>query len=241
MIVYPAIDLKQGVCVQLVQGRMQDATIFGTDPAAMARRWEAEGARWLHVVDLNGAFEGGSRNLEAISAIVKAVDIPVQLGGGIRTMEAIELLLDEIGVTRVILGTAALRDPDLVKRAVEAYGGDRIAVGIDARGGRVAVSGWAEQTDMDPLELAMMMKKAGVQHLIYTDISRDGTLTGPNFESTENLIRQTGMDVILSGGMTTLSDVTQARTIGAAGCIIGTALYRGSIRLNEALEEASKC
>lgn len=240
MIVYPAIDLKDGECVQLVQGRMDEATLYGRDPAAMARRWVGEGARWLHVVDLNGAFAGESRNLPAIRAIVEAAGVPVQVGGGIRTLETVELLLERVGVGRVILGTAALRDPALVEAAVKRYT-DRVAVGIDARNGRVAVEGWAEDTDTTPLELARFMGRIGVRSLIYTDISRDGTLSGPNFEATAELIRQTGLEVILSGGMSRLSNVTRAREIGAAGCIIGTALYEGAIRLSEAVREAEAC
>lgn len=240
MIIIPAIDLKDGMCVQLVQGRMEDATVFGTDPAEMARRWMDEGARWLHVVDLDGAFAGVSRNIDAIRAIRKAVRIPVELGGGIRTMDAVARMLDEIGLDRIVLGTAALRDPGFVEHAVKRYT-SRIAVGIDARDGRVAVSGWAEDTDVSAVDMALRMRDIGVKTLIYTDISRDGTLTGPNFDATEALIRETGIDVILSGGMTRMSNVTQARQIGAAGCIIGTALYRGTIDLAQAIREAEAC
>lgn len=240
MIILPAIDLKDGRCVQLVQGRMKDATVFGNDPAAMACRWVGEGARWLHVVDLDGALAGASRNLDAIRAIRRAVRIPIELGGGIRTMDAAARMLDEIGLDRIVLGTAALRDPGLVTQAVKRYT-DRIAIGIDARNGRVAVSGWAEDTDVSAIDLALRMRDVGVKTLIYTDISRDGTLTGPNFDATAALIRETGIDVILSGGMTHMSNVTQARRIGAAGCIIGTALYRGTIDLAQAIREAEAC
>ncbi|NLG38251.1 MAG: 1-(5-phosphoribosyl)-5-((5-phosphoribosylamino)methylideneamino)imidazole-4-carboxamide isomerase, partial [Clostridiales bacterium] len=164
MIIIPAIDLKDGMCVQLVQGRMEDATVFGTDPAEMARRWMDEGARWLHVVDLDGAFAGVSRNIDAIRAIRKAVRIPVELGGGIRTMDAAVRMLDEIGLDRIVLGTAALRDSELVAQVVKRYT-DRIAVGIDARSGHVAVSGWAEDTEVSAIALALRMRDMGVKTL----------------------------------------------------------------------------
>lgn len=240
MIIYPAIDIKNGECVRLVQGRMRDATVYGRDPAAMARRWAGEGARWLHVVDLDGAFAGASRNLEAVRAIVGAVSVPVEVGGGIRTMAAVAELLEETGAARVILGTAALRDPALVQAAIKRYT-DRIAVGVDARDGRVSVAGWAEDTGTGALELALRMRDLGVRTLIYTDIGRDGTLAGPNVEATRRMVAETGLDIILSGGMTTLFNVNQARETGAAGCIIGTALYEGTIRLAEAIEEARSC
>jgi phosphoribosylformimino-5-aminoimidazole carboxamide ribotide isomerase len=240
MIIYPAIDLKNGECVRLMQGRMRESTVYGRDPAAMARRWAGEGAQWLHVVDLDGAFAGVPRNLEAIRAIIGAVSIPVEVGGGIRTMAAIAELIEETGAARVVLGTAALRDQALIQRAVKRYT-YRIAVGVDARDGRASVAGWVEDTGTNALELALRMRDLGVRTLIYTDIGRDGTLTGPNIEATRRVIEETGVDVILSGGVTSIYNVTQARQIGAAGCVIGRALYEGAIRLADAIQEAQSC
>ncbi len=237
MNIYPAIDLKDNACVRLLQGRMEDATVYGKDPAQMARRWVDEGAQWLHVVDLDGAFAGESVNLPAIRAIVAAAGIPVQLGGGIRTMEQISRMLDEVGVRRVILGTVAIEEPGLVAEAVRRYG-ERIAVGIDASQGRVAVRGWAEATTVTPVELGVKMTEMGVQTIIYTDISRDGMLTGPNFEATQALIEATGASVIVSGGVASLADIHRSRTIGAEGVILGRAIYTGAIELGQALAEA---
>lgn len=237
MNIYPAIDLKDNACVRLLQGRMEDATVYGRDPAQMARRWVSEGARWLHVVDLDGAFTGESVNLPAIQAIVAASGIPVQLGGGIRTLEQIGRMLEQVGVQRVILGTAAIEEPDLVAEAVRRYG-ERIAVGIDASQGRVAVRGWAEATAVTPVELGLKMTALGVQTIIYTDISRDGMLTGPNFEATKELIEATGAQVIVSGGVASLEDVRRSRAIGAEGVILGRAMYTGAVALGQALKEA---
>ena len=237
MNIYPAIDLKDNACVRLLQGRMEDATVYGRDPAQMARRWVSEGARWLHVVDLDGAFAGESVNLPAIQAIVAASGIPVQLGGGIRTLEQIGRMLEQVGVQRVILGTAAIEEPDLVAEAVRRYG-ERIAVGIDASQGRVAVRGWAEATAVTPVELWLKMTALGVQTIIYTDISRDGMLTGPNFEATKELIEATGAQVIVSGGVASLEDVRRSRAIGAEGVILGRAMYPGAVALGQALKEA---
>ena len=239
MNIYPAIDLKDNACVRLLQGRMEDATVYGKDPAQMARRWVAEGARWLHVVDLDGAFAGESVNLPAIRAIVAAAGIPVQLGGGIRTMEQIDRMLRQVGVQRVILGTAAIEEPDLVEKAVQRYG-ERIAVGIDASHGRVAVRGWAEATAVSPVELGQKMVALGIQTIIYTDISRDGMLTGPNFEATQALIKATGAQVIVSGGVASLADIRCSRSIGAEGVILGRAIYTGAVALGQALKEAEE-
>ncbi len=229
MIVYPAIDLKGGQCVRLKQGDMAQATVYGDDPAAVAAAFERQGARWLHVVDLDGAFAGESRNREAIAAILAAVNMPVQLGGGIRTMAALEALLG-MGVRRAILGTAALRDQAFLREAVETFG-PRVAVGIDARDGRVAVQGWAEVSDMTAAELARCVADVGVQTIIYTDIARDGMLSGPNFDATAALITPGGPGVIVSGGVASLEHVRRAEAIEAAGIIIGRALYTGDIRL----------
>ncbi len=230
MILYPAIDLKDGACVRLLRGEMTQATVFNDDPAAQARRFEAAGFAWLHVVDLNGAFAGHAVNEAAVEAIMDAVSLPVQLGGGIRDLAAIERWLAR-GVRRVILGTAAVREPALVHEACRAHPG-RIAVGIDARDGRVAVAGWAEATDVDALMLARRFEDAGVETIIYTDISRDGALGGLNVEATAALARAIAIPVIASGGVASQADLdaVKAREAdGIAGVICGRALYDGRI------------
>jgi phosphoribosylformimino-5-aminoimidazole carboxamide ribotide isomerase len=235
MILYPAIDLKEGRCVRLVRGDMAQATVFNNDPAAQAASFAASGASWLHLVDLDGAFAGKPMNARAVEAIVDAVDIPVQLGGGIRTLETIENWLDR-GVKRVILGTVAVKDPDLVMRACARFPG-HVAVGIDARGGRVAVEGWAEDTDITALDLAGKFADAGVAAIIYTDIDRDGVLQGANIPATADLARAISIPVIASGGVSSLADIDGLRAEESiAGAIIGRALYDGRIDLAEALK-----
>lgn len=234
MILYPAIDLKDGACVRLLRGDMDAATVFGTDPAAQAARFAAAGARWLHLVDLNGAFAGRPVNGEAVQAILQAVDLPVQLGGGIRDMGTIEGWLGR-GVARVILGTVAVENPDLVAEAAAAFPG-RIAVGIDARGGRVATRGWAEQTGIAATDLARRFEDASVAAIIYTDIDRDGAMQGPNVAATQALARAVSIPVIASGGVSSLADLIALRDAGAiAGAISGRALYDGALDLSEAL------
>lgn len=234
MILYPAIDLKDGNCVRLLRGDMEAATVFGTDPAAQAKAFQNAGAEWLHLVDLNGAFEGRPVNAQAVEAILAAIDIPTQLGGGIRDMATIETWLDR-GLTRVILGTVAVENPDLVRDAAEAFPG-RIAVGIDARGGRVATRGWATETEIDATDLARRFQDAGVAAIIYTDIDRDGAMGGPNIAATEALARAVTIPVIASGGVSSLSDLRAlADTRVIAGAISGRALYDGAIDLKEAL------
>ncbi|GAB4386227.1 1-(5-phosphoribosyl)-5-[(5-phosphoribosylamino)methylideneamino]imidazole-4-carboxamide isomerase [Albidovulum sp.] len=234
MILYPAIDLKDGQCVRLLHGEMDRATVFGDDPAAQAARFEAAGCAWLHLVDLNGAFAGRPVNAGAVEAILARVRVPVQLGGGIRDMATIEGWLGK-GVARVILGTVAVEDPDLVRAAARAFPG-RVAVGIDARGGRVATRGWAEETDLDAAELARRFEDAGVAAIIYTDINRDGAMTGPNVEATAALARGVSVPVIASGGVSSLADLVALRDTGViAGAISGRALYDGAIDLGEAL------
>lgn len=236
MILYPAIDLKDGNCVRLLRGDMEAATIFGTDPAAQARAFQEAGAEWLHLVDLNGAFAGHPVNADAVRAILAAVDIPVQLGGGIRDMETIESWLQS-GLARVILGTVAVEQPELVKEAAEAFPG-RVAVGIDARKGKVATRGWAEETEVSAIELAQQFEDAGVAAIIYTDIDRDGAMQGPNVHATEALARAVKIPVIASGGISSLDDLTELRSTRViAGAISGRALYDGAIDLREALAE----
>jgi phosphoribosylformimino-5-aminoimidazole carboxamide ribotide isomerase len=234
MILYPAIDLKEGQAVRLVKGEMSSATVFSDAPADQARAFAASGCEWLHLVDLNGAFAGRPANAEAVEAIIAAVDIPCQLGGGLRDMATIEGWLGR-GLTRVILGTAAVRDPDLVREAARAFPG-RVAVGIDARGGMVATEGWAEVTDIEATELARRFEDAGVAALIYTDIDRDGAMAGPNVAATEALARAVSIPVIASGGVSSLDDLRALQKTGAiSGAISGRALYDGAIDLREAL------
>jgi len=234
MILYPAIDLKDGNCVRLLRGDMAAATVFGTDPAAQARAFAAAGAEWLHLVDLNGAFAGRPVNAAAVEAILGAVAIPVQLGGGIRDRAGIEAWLDK-GVARVILGTVAVEEPSLVREAAAAHPG-RVAVGIDARKGRVATRGWAEATEVEATDLARRYEDAGVAAIIYTDIDRDGAMQGPNVAATEALARAVTIPVIASGGVASLRDLMALRDTGViAGAISGRALYDGALDLREAL------
>lgn len=236
MILFPAIDLKDGNCVRLKLGLMEEATVFNTDPAAQARTFAEAGAQWIHVVDLNGAFAGKPINGGAVEAILAAVSVPVQLGGGIRDMATIEAWLER-GVARVILGTVALRDPALVKEACRRFPG-RVAVGIDAKGGRVAVEGWAETSDLTVLDLAMKFEDAGAAAIVYTDIDRDGVLVGPNVAATADLARAISTPVIASGGVSSLDDLRALKAVapsGIAGVISGRALYDGRIDLKAAL------
>jgi phosphoribosylformimino-5-aminoimidazole carboxamide ribotide isomerase len=235
MILYPAIDLKDGRCVRLLRGAMESATVFGEDPAAQARAFEAAGCRWLHLVDLDGAFAGRPVNAGAVEAILAAVGVPVQLGGGIRDRATVEGWLEK-GVARVILGTAALRDPGLVREAATAHPG-RVAVGIDARGGRVAVEGWAETSEVEALDLARRFEDAGVAAIVYTDIERDGAMAGPNVAATAALARAVAIPVIASGGIASLDDLRALKDCGAPldGAISGRALYEGRLDLGEAV------
>ncbi len=236
MILFPAIDLKDGQCVRLKLGEMDSATVYNTDPAAQARAFEAQGFEWLHVVDLNGAFAGRSVNSAAVGAILKATNNPVQLGGGIRTIPQIEDWLDR-GLARVILGTVAVREPELVKEACRLFPG-KIAVGIDARGGKVAVEGWAEASSLGAIELAQKFEGAGVAAIIYTDIDRDGVLTGINWEATIALAEAVSIPVIASGGLASLDDIRRMIQPDAQkleGAISGRALYDGRIDPGEAL------
>tara|TARA_R110002020_G_scaffold80502_8_gene200860 strand:+ start:2381 stop:3121 length:741 start_codon:yes stop_codon:yes gene_type:complete len=236
VILFPAIDLKDGQCVRLKLGDMDQATVFNDDPAAQAKSFEDQGFDYLHVVDLNGAFAGESVNGAAVEAILKAVDFPVQLGGGIRTLAHIESWLDK-GLARVILGTVAVRDPALVREAAKKWPG-QVAVGIDARAGMVAVEGWAETSELSVIELARRFEGAGVAAIIYTDIDRDGVLAGINWEATLALARATTIPVIASGGLASMDDIarmTQPDYRVLEGAISGRALYDGRIDSREAL------
>jgi phosphoribosylformimino-5-aminoimidazole carboxamide ribotide isomerase len=234
MILYPAIDLKDGQAVRLVRGEMDQATVFNTDPAAQARSFQDAGSTWLHLVDLNGAFAGQPVNGAAVEAILAATDVPAQLGGGIRDMETIEMWLTR-GIARVILGTVAVENPALVRQAAAAFPG-QIAVGIDARKGRVATKGWAEETDVMVTDLARQFEDAGVAAIIYTDIDRDGAMGGPNVQATADLARATSIPVIASGGVSSLADLIALRDTGViAGAIPGRALYDGALDLGQAL------
>ena len=235
MILYPAIDLKDGQCVRLLKGDMEKATVFGDDPAAQARSFVEAGCEWLHLVDLNGAFARRPVNGAAVEAILSAVNVPVQLGGGIRDMETISGWLEK-GLARVILGTVAVENPDLVREAARVFPG-QVAVGLDARNGKVATRGWAEETDVEVTDLARQFEDAGIAAIIYTDINRDGAMQGPNIEATAALARAVSIPVIASGGVSSLDDLIALRDCGAGlnGAISGRALYDGALDLATAL------
>lgn len=241
MLLFPAIDLKEGKAVRLLQGRMEDSTVYAENPVNVAKAFENQGAEYLHMVDLNGAFSGKPMNDETIRKIVASVSMKIQVGGGIRTMERITELLD-LGVERVILGTIAVKNPDLVAEAARRYG-KRVIVGIDAKDGLVAVQGWAETTEMRAVDLGKAMKAVGIQSVVFTDISRDGMLQGPNIESTVQMAQETGLSVIASGGISTLADLRNLQVevqkgVSIEGAITGKALYSGAFTLQEALEAA---
>src|ERR1700742_39297 len=239
MIIFPAIDLKDGVCVRLKKGVMEDATVFNTDPAAQARDFASQGFQWLHCVDLNGAFAGHSANTEAIKSFRAAIGLPIQLGGGIRDMAAVESWL-AAGITRVILGTAALTDPAFVKEAARAHPG-RIVVGADAKGGKIATQGWAEVSELTPVELGRRFEDAGVAALLFTDIDGDGLLQGVNVKATAALARALSIPVIASGGVGSLADIealVAADEPNIEGVVVGRALYDGRIDPAQALKVA---
>ena len=236
MLIIPAIDLKEGKCVRLEQGLMNKATVYSEDPATTAKHWEEQGAELLHVVDLNGAFAGAPKNLDAIKAIRAAVKIPIEVGGGIRDIATIETLVS-IGIDRIILGTAAVENPAFVREACERFPG-RIIVGIDAKDGLVAIKGWAEVTKVHAIDLALQMQEYGVIAIIYTDIKRDGMLSGPNIEATKSLAKALNIPVIASGGVHTMKDIENLLTVrysGVSGVITGKAIYSGSLDLKEAI------
>ena len=232
MILYPAIDMLDGQAVRLRQGKRDDVTVYG-DPVEMSAKWRAKGAEWLHLVDLTAAFEGKTAHLPLIREVVAAFDGQVELGGGLRTMQDIELRV-KAGVKRCIIGTAAAENPELVRQAAREFPGC-IAVGIDAKNGLVATRGWVETSTLTAVELALRMRDMGVKDVIYTDVSRDGMMQGPNVEATRRLIEQTGMDIIGSGGVSCLTDLGNLKAAGCAGAILGRAMYEGAFTLEEAL------
>ena len=235
MILYPAIDLKDGQAVRLLRGDMENSTVFSDSPATQARAFQEAGCQWLHLVDLNGAFAGEPVNGAAVEAILAETSVPAQLGGGIRDMATIEMWIGK-GIARVILGTVAVENPDLVREAARAFPG-KVAVGLDAREGRVATRGWAEETDIMVIDLARSFEDAGVAAIIYTDINRDGAMQGPNIEATADLARAVHIPVIASGGVSSLADLEALRDTGViAGAISGRALYDGALDLAAALK-----
>ena len=239
MLILPAIDLRNGKCVNLVQGRAEEETIFSDEPIEMAKRWETEGAEYLHLVDLDGAFHGATANLQIVREIVDAIRIPVQLGGGIRTPERLDQIL-ALGVARAILGTAALKNPGFVEEACRKYG-EGIAVGIDAKDELVATEGWLNVSHKPAIEFAREMQNLGVLTIVYTDIKSDGMLKGPNMEATRAIVEEVEVGVIASGGITSVEDLKTLKSIGASGAIIGRALYTGDLDLQSALAAARPC
>lgn len=233
MRIYPAIDIKDGQCVRLLQGRFSDVTVYGNDPAEMALKWEREGGEYIHVVDLDGALKGHGVNAEAIKKICASVNIPVQTGGGIRTMEDIESKLN-CGIDRVIIGTKAVSDSDFVKRAVDKYG-EKIVIGIDAKDGMVAVEGWEKTSDFKAVDFAKKMADIGVKTIVYTDIATDGTLKGPNIKAMEGMAKSVNADIIASGGVGNIEHLKALIPTGVEGAIVGRALYTGDVNLLEAI------
>lgn len=238
MQIYPAIDIKNGQCVRLKQGRFDDMTVYGNDPLGIARKFVAAGATYLHVVDLDGARMGAGYNQDVIKKIIDTFNVPVQTGGGIRTMRDIEERI-AIGVSRVILGTTAVSNPEIVKEAVKIYG-EKIAVGIDAVNGRVAIQGWEKVSEVSAMELCKQMKNFGVKTIIYTDITKDGMMVGPNIESTKEIIDATGVNIIASGGISAMMDIEKADQIGSHGVIIGKAIYQGALNLADVINRFEK-
>ncbi|MCI8270099.1 MAG: 1-(5-phosphoribosyl)-5-[(5-phosphoribosylamino)methylideneamino]imidazole-4-carboxamide isomerase [Lachnospiraceae bacterium] len=234
MQLYPAIDMKNGKCVRLTQGAFDNVKVYGDNPADMAGLWAGQGASFLHLVDLDGALAGRSVNESAIRAIVEQVNIPVELGGGLRSAAAVRHMLD-LGVSRCIIGTKAAERPEFIRELVEEFGPEKIVAGVDAKDGMVAVDGWERTSEMTAIALCLKMKEYGVRHIVYTDISRDGMLSGPNVPYTKMLAKETGLDVIASGGVSSMEDLENLYENGIQGVIIGKALYEKRIYLPEAI------
>lgn len=236
MRIYPAIDIIDSHCVRLIRGDYSQKTVYSESPIEVAKKWESLGGEFIHVVDLDGAKSGDMPNFKLISEIAAAVSIPIEVGGGIRSMECADRYLSA-GVDRVILGTAALKDPQFAEAAAKKYG-DRIAVGIDAKDGKVAVSGWEDVSDVSALDFAVIMQNVGVKNIIYTDIATDGMLSGPNLDAMQEMLERVDINIIASGGVTSIDDIAALKNIGVHGAIIGKALYTGNIDLKEAIETA---
>lgn len=236
MQLYPAIDLKNGQCVRLQQGDFDKQTVYNTDPVAQIKEWARLGATYIHVVDLDGALDGQWTNKELMRQMVAAVDVPVQTGGGVRTLEDIAERL-EVGISRVIIGTMAIKNPDFVSEAISKFGADAIVVGIDAKNGMVATHGWETVSEKDALEVALDMEERGVKTIVYTDIAKDGMMGGPNVDQTAELNDETDMDIIASGGVSKMEDLEAIHKIRAHGAILGKSLYVGAIELDKAIEK----
>ena len=234
MEVIPAIDLKDGVCVRLYQGDFDRQTVFSTDPLEVAQRWRRAGAQRIHVVDLDGSRDGAPANLNVIASLADGVDVPLQVGGGIRSLDDAESLLQR-GIQRVVLGTAAVEDPSLVEELCRRWGPQSVVVALDSRDGKVAVKGWREDTPISAVDLAQRMARLGVLRFLYTDISRDGTMTQPNFDAVQAMVSDTGLAVLASGGVSSLDDIRQLTHTGAEGVVLGSALYRGAVDLAQAI------
>jgi len=234
VIIFPAMDLRDGKCVRLYQGKFDESEVVGENPLDVALDFKAKGAEYIHMVDLDGALKGEIKNLSIISEVIKTVGIPVELGGGIRNMETVDMLIDT-GLSRVILGTAALKDMNFVKQAVKKYG-EKIAVGIDAKNEKVAVNGWIDVSDVDYIDFAKQMESIGVKTIIFTDISKDGTLQGPNLEQLEKIHKSVSCDIIASGGIKNVEDLKHIKDMGVYGAITGKAIYSGNINLEEAIK-----
>lgn len=241
MIIYPAIDLQDGQCIRLVEGRADQKTIYSSEPAQVALEFEAAGARYLHIVDLDGAFCGIPQNGAAIQEIAAAIKIPFQVGGGLRSLQGVKQAI-AMGAERVIIGTRAVSSPDFVKELLDSFGPDRIVLGLDARNGKVAVQGWVEVSSLDAVEFGQQMHALGIRTAVYTDISRDGRLSGPNIEAVKTMLEKTGLRIIASGGVSTLDNIRELKALepsGIDGAIVGKALYDGKMNLSEALALAA--
>lgn len=236
MRIYPAIDIKDGKCVRLLQGRFSDVTVYGDSPADMAKKWEALGGEFIHVVDLDGALKGRGVNADAIREICESVSVPVQTGGGIRSMEDIEARLT-LGINRVIIGTKAVSDSEFVKQAVDKYG-EKIVIGIDAKDGMVAVEGWEKTSDFTAVDFAKKMTDIGVKTIVYTDIATDGTLAGPNIAAMQEMAKSVDADIIASGGVGNIEHIKSLIPTGVEGVIVGRALYTGNVDLTESIKIA---